>query len=167
MRIDTLDRKILDILLRAATTPKAEISRLLGIAASAVFERIRRLEATGVICRYETRLDPRQLGYGTLAYIAITERKPTEGANTGELLAAVSGVEEVHKIAGQDCFLIKIRARDTEALGLILDHEINPIASVAGTATTIVLRTIKEDVLLGGLASLQDDEAGLETFAAE
>jgi Lrp/AsnC family leucine-responsive transcriptional regulator len=157
MRIDKLDRKIMWILLRAATTPKAEIGRLIGTAASAISERIRRLEESGVIRRFETRLDARQLGYGSLAYISITERKPTAEVNTGQLLAAVSGVEEVHKIAGRDCFLVKIRARDTEALGDILDNEINPIPTVAGTSTTIVLKTIKEDVALGGLTSLQEN----------
>ena len=166
MRIDKNDRIIMEILLRAATTPKAEIGRLIGTAASAISERIRRLEAGGIIRRYETRLDAHKLGYRTLAYISITERKPTGGVDTGALLARVSGVEEVHKIAGQDCFLIKIRARDTEALGEILDSEINPIPTVAGTATTIVLKTIKEDVALGGLASLQENAGDLKTGVA-
>lgn len=62
MRIDKNDRIIMEILLRAATTPKAEIARLIGTAASAISERIRRLEAGGIIRRYETRLDARKLG---------------------------------------------------------------------------------------------------------
>lgn len=153
MKLDTIDRKILEILLHAATTPKAEVARMVGIAASAIFERIRRLEESGIIRRYEARLDARKLGFGTLAYISITERKPTGEVDTGKLLAGVTGVEEVHKIAGRDCFLVKIRARDTEALGEVLDHEINPIPTVAETATTIVLKTIREDVVLGDLAN--------------
>ncbi|MHA1544060.1 MAG: Lrp/AsnC family transcriptional regulator [Alphaproteobacteria bacterium] len=153
MKLDTIDRKILEILLHAATTPKAEVARMVGIAASAIFERIRRLEESGIIRRYEARLDARKLGFGTLAYISITERKPTGDVDTGKLLAGVSGVEEVHKIAGRDCFLVKIRARDTEALGEVLDREINPIPTVAETATTIVLKTIREDVVLGDLAN--------------
>ncbi len=163
MRIDKIDLAIIEILLRAATTPKAKIARLIGTAASAIFERIRRLEAGGIIRRYETRLDARKLGYDTLAFISITERKPTGGVDTGELLAGVNGVEEVYKIAGRDCFLVKIRARDTEALGEILDNEIASIPTVAETATTIVLKTIKEDVALGGLANLQENAGDLET----
>lgn len=166
MRIDKIDLKIMEILLRAATTPKAKIARLIGTAASAIFERIRRLEASGIIRRYETRLDARKLGYDTLAFISITERKPTGGVDTGELLAGVNGVEEVYKIAGRDCFLVKIRARDTEALGEILDNEIASIPTVAETATTIVLKNIKEDVALGGLANLQENAGDLETEVA-
>jgi Lrp/AsnC family leucine-responsive transcriptional regulator len=150
--MDDIDREILKKLRQGATTPKAEIARLIGIAASAISERIRRLEESGIIRRYETRLDARSLGYSTLAYISITERKPTEGLDTGTLLAEVTGVEEVHKIAGQDCFLVKIRARDTEVLGEVLDNEINPIPTIASTATTIVLRTVKEDTVLSGYA---------------
>jgi Lrp/AsnC family leucine-responsive transcriptional regulator len=151
MRFDQKDRKILEILLRTATTPKAEIARAVGIAPTAIAERIKRLEATGVIRGYETRLDPRTLGFGVLAYIFVTERKPTGGVPTGELLAGVVGVEEVHKIAGEDCFLVKVRARDTDALAQTLEREINAIESVAGTRTTIVLRTIKEGMALDGV----------------
>jgi len=154
MNIDESDRKILSILLRAATTPKAEIARAIGFAASVISERIKRLEERKIISSYEARLDARALGYSTLAYVFITERKPTSGVHTGELLASVTGVEEVHKIAGDDCFLVKIRARDTEELGAILDSEINPIETVVGTRTTIVLRTVKEDVVLGGVTLL-------------
>lgn len=154
MTFDEIDRKILEILLHASTTPKAEIARKIGIAGSAIFERIRRLEKCGIIRRYEARLDARKLGFCSLAYISITERKPTGDVDTGKLLAGVTGVEEVHKIAGRDCFLVKIRARDTEALGEILDREINPIPTVAGTATTIVLKTFREDTVLGGMRKL-------------
>ena len=62
MRIDKNNRIIMADLLHAATTPKAEIARLIGTAASAIAERIRPLEASGIIRRYETRLDARKLG---------------------------------------------------------------------------------------------------------
>lgn len=153
---DAIDKKILAILLRHATTSKSEIANRVGIAQSAISERIKKLQDSGLINRYEARLSASELGIGTLAYVFITERKPTGGVNTGELLAKVTGVEEVHKITGDDCFLVKIRATDTEELGLILDNEVNPIETVAGTRTTIVLRTIKEDVSLGGIPMFQD-----------
>jgi Lrp/AsnC family leucine-responsive transcriptional regulator len=115
-----------------------------GLAPSAVGERIRRLKKQGTIQGFETRIDPKSLGYNILAFISITERKPTGRVRTEEVLRGVTGVEEVHKIAGNDCFLMKIRARDTDALNEILEREINPIPSISGTATTIVLKTIKD-----------------------
>lgn len=155
---DELDKAIFSILLRAATTSKSEIARRLDIAQSAVSERVKKLEEAGLIQRYETRLSASGLGVGTLAYVFITERKPTGSANTGDRLACVTGVEEVHKIAGEDCFLVKIRAKDTEELGAILDNEVNPIDTVAGTRTTIVLRTIWEDAPLGGIPRFRKPE---------
>jgi Lrp/AsnC family leucine-responsive transcriptional regulator len=149
---DDLDKQILALLLRNATISKSEIAKRIGIAQSAVSERVKKLQGSGLIEQYETRLSARALGIKTLAYVFITERKPTGGVNTGERLAAVTGVEEVHKITGEDCFLLKIRARDTEELGRILDTEVNPIETVAGTRTTIVLKSFKEDAPLGGTA---------------
>jgi len=157
---DDTDKAILGILLHSANTSKSEIARRLGIAQSAVSERVRKLRESGVIQRFETRLSAKALGAGTLAYVFITERKPTGGVNTGQRLAGVTGVEEVHKIAGEDCFLVKIRAQDTEALNTILDEEINPIETVAGTRTTIVLKTVLEMPPLSGIATFSPAKQG-------
>ncbi len=156
MNLDDKDAEIVRMLLRGAVTPKSEMARRLGVAPSVVSDRVRRLERTGLIRRYETRLDPRQLGYPLLAFVFITEHKPTGGVDLGAELSSVIGVEEVHKIAGDDCFLVKIRARDPEALAQILDGESAAIKTVAATRTTIVLRTVKEDVALGGVEELAE-----------
>jgi Lrp/AsnC family leucine-responsive transcriptional regulator len=154
--MDGIDRKILSILLRDATIARSDVAKAVGIAPSAISERIKKLEKQGVITRYETRLNPARIGYSTLAFVFITERKPNKGADTGGALATVTGVEEVHKIAGDDCYLVKIRTRSTEELARILDAQISAIPTVLGTRTTIVLRTIREDASLGGV-DLEDD----------
>lgn len=151
LTLDATDYVILGRLLRDATCSKANISRAVGIAPSAVFARIDRLRRAGVIRGFETRLDPHRLGFHTLAFIFVTERKPTRGVRTAQRLSKVTGAEEVHRIAGEDCFLVKIRARSTEELGVILDTEVNAIPTVIGTRTTIVLGTAREDVTLGGV----------------
>lgn len=161
IRIDEKDKIILSILLRAAATPKAEIARRLGVAASAVSERIKRLEDAGIIKGYEARLDARALQTPLLAFIFVREAKPNNGFDTAEALARVTGVEEVHKIAGEDCFLVKIRAAGTDALSVVLDFEINAIPTVAGVRTTIVLKTALEQPPLSGtplFSSLERDE---------
>ena len=150
MRIDEKDRKILSILLQAAATSKAEIARRVGLAASAVAERIRRFEETGIVKGYEARLDGRALGMPLLAFVFVRELKPSTGIDTAEALAHVTGVEEVHKIAGEDCFLVKIRVEGTEALGAILDTEIDVIPTVTGVRTTIVLKSVLERPPLSG-----------------
>jgi len=149
-KIDDYDRDILSILLGGAATPKAEIARRVGLAASVVSDRIRRLEDFGIIKGYEARLDGRALSASLLAFIFVRELKPNQNFDTAGALTRVTGVEEVHKIAGEDCFLVKIRANGTDELAVILDMEINPIPTVAGVRTTIVLRTALEGPPLSG-----------------
>lgn len=148
--MDEIDRKILSILLSGADRSKAEIARSVGLAASAVSERIRRLEATGVIQGYEARLDADALGKPLLAFIFVTDAKPSSGVDTGAALSTVTGLEELHKIAGDDCYLLKVRVADTNELNGILEREISRIDSVTRVRTTIVLKRIFEAPPLSG-----------------
>jgi Lrp/AsnC family leucine-responsive transcriptional regulator len=143
-RIDGIDREILSILLLEAATSKADIARKVGLAPSASSERIRRLETSGHIKRYEARLDCRALGKPLLAFVFVTEAKPTHGYDTGRALSQVTGVEELHKIAGDDCYLLKVRAADTDDLNTVIEEQINQIETVTGVRTTIVLKSIAE-----------------------
>lgn len=154
--LDETDRKILSLLQAEDGVTKAEIARRLRLAQSVVSDRVRRMETRGVICGYVPRLDATAMGYAVLAYVFVKERKPTGNIDTGKLLARVPGVEEVHKIAGEDCFLIKIRARNANELAAVLDTRINPIETIEGTRTTIVLRTVREDPPLAGVDLLNN-----------
>ncbi len=69
--IDEIDNQILNILQDDARISNAELARRVGMAASAVLERVRKLEQQGVIARYTARLDPRQLGAGLLAFVFV------------------------------------------------------------------------------------------------
>lgn len=149
-RIDAIDRKILSILRDASNTSKADIARKIGLAASAVSERLRQLEQNGLIVGYEARLNACALGKPLLAFIFVTDVKPTGEFDTGEALARVTGVEELHKIAGEDCYLLKLRAADTDELNAIIEHEISPVQSVTRVRTTIVLKSIAEHPPLAG-----------------
>ncbi|MEM1264068.1 MAG: Lrp/AsnC family transcriptional regulator [Pseudomonadota bacterium] len=148
--IDDIDRQILSILLDNAATSKAEIARRVRLAASVVSDRIRRLQADGVIQRYEVRLDASQLGKPLLAFVFVTDAKPSQGFDTAAALAGVTGLEELHKIAGEDCYLLKIRAAGTDELNAIIETEINPVQSVTRVRTTIVLKSVTEKPRMAG-----------------
>jgi Lrp/AsnC family leucine-responsive transcriptional regulator len=141
--LDDTDRKILRILLADGSKSKAEVARLVGLTPTAVFERLRKLHERGVILGYTVRLDPRALGSKLLAFVAVEETKPVTTGKTGSRLARVSSVEEVHRVAGKDCFLLKVRVADTGDLTKVLD-EIGMIESVGAIETTIVLETFLE-----------------------
>jgi len=140
--IDTIDRQILTIIQRDARISNAEIARQIGLAPSAVLERLRKLEDRRVIQGYSTRIDPRQVGLGLTVFVSV--RTSECGGGVEEALSAIPEVLEVHDVAGEDCYLIKVRTKDTEALGQLLREQIKLIPKVLGTRTTVVLQTFKE-----------------------
>lgn len=142
--IDDVDRQILTILQDDARTATAEIGRRLDMAPSAIFERIKKLEASGVIDGYHARLDAKSLGLGLVAFVFVRSDDLPNEAAAADRLAEIPEVLEVHHIAGEDCFLVKVRTHDTEALGRLLRERIGAIDSVRSTRTTIVLSSVKE-----------------------
>jgi Lrp/AsnC family leucine-responsive transcriptional regulator len=138
--IDDKDREILAILQQNARISNAEIARQVGMAPSAILERIRRLEASGVIQGYETRISPEALGYNLLAFVSVATNDFAGDLRTAERLAEIPEVQEVHHIAGEDCFLVKVRAQDAKSLGRLLREKLGSLR----TRTTIVLETVHE-----------------------
>lgn len=142
--LDDIDRGILRALQANARISNAEIAREVGLAPSAVFERIKKMEARGVIRGYETRVDPDAVDLGLLAFIFVRVEERPGVAHAGEVLAHIPGVQEVHHIAGEDCYLVKVRAKDTRALGRLLHEGFSSVPNVISTRTTIVLHTLFE-----------------------
>lgn len=143
--LDEIDLRILQLLQADARIANAAIARDVGLAPSAVFQRIRKLENEGVVQGYHARLDPGLLDQGLLAFITVQTGEGARAKETAELLASVPEVLEVHRVVGDDCFFMKVRVRDTRALGALLDEKIQTLPPVASTRTTIVLSTAKED----------------------
>lgn len=157
--IDDIDRQILNILQQNARTSNADIARQVGMAPSAVLERIRKLEQRGIIQGYEARIDPGALGLGLLAFVAVRSEEKVGEERTGELLAQFPEVQEAHHIAGEDCYLLKVRVKEAKALGRFLRESLGTVGSVRSTRTTVVLETLRESAQLPlGLASLEDVE---------
>lgn len=156
--IDGTDRQILQLLQTNARIPNAEIARNVGMAPSAVLERVRKLEERGFIRGYRADLDARALGHGLLAYVFVRGDEPPGTSDLGRQLAGIAGVQEVHHVAGEDCFLVKVRAADTGALGGLLRDRIGALPAVRSTRSTIVLETLKES----GRLDLSEDGAAVE-----
>jgi Lrp/AsnC family leucine-responsive transcriptional regulator len=145
---DDKDAEILAILQENARVSNAEIARRVALAPSAVLERIRKLEARGTLRGYHGRLDPRALGCGLLAFVFVRADERVGEPRTGQALAEIPEVQEVHHIAGEDCYLAKVRAASPEHLGRLLRERFGAIETVRSTRSTIVLETIKEDLTL-------------------
>lgn len=156
--MDHVDRTILAQLQDNARTSNADLARLLDMAPSAIHARIRKLEDSGVIRGYEARVDPSALDLGLLAFVSVGVSEFGE-MNSGKRLAAIPEVMEVHHVAGDDCWLIKVRTPNTESLGRLLNHTIGTIENVTSTRTTIVLDSVKESATMPVPGRSGDTEA--------
>jgi Lrp/AsnC family leucine-responsive transcriptional regulator len=140
--IDAIDKAILNILQQDGRVSNADIARQINLAPSAVLERIRKLEERKVIRGYSADIDPKVLEFGLTAIIAVRTSECGEGV--GEELSAIPEVQEVHEVAGDDCFYIKVVTRDTESLGRLLREKVKSVTNVVNTRTTVVLKTFKQ-----------------------
>jgi Lrp/AsnC family transcriptional regulator, leucine-responsive regulatory protein len=142
--LDDTDLQILELLQANARETQVEISRAVGLAPSAVLERIRKLEARGTLRGYAAQIDPKALGLGLLAFVAVRSEEASSENRIAQALAELPEVLEAHHVAGDDCYLIKVRAHDAEHLGHLLRTRISRVPGVRSTRTTIVLETVKE-----------------------
>jgi Lrp/AsnC family transcriptional regulator, leucine-responsive regulatory protein len=157
--IDGIDRQILALLQDNARMTQTEIAKAVGLAPSAVLERMRKLEARGVIAGYVALVDPQVVDQRMLAFVAV--RTNTVGEAEREVarrLAGIPEVLEVHYVAGEDCLLLKMRARDAEHVGILLRNHVSAVPGVVSTRTTIVLGSMKETPRLPIAVNIGDEE---------
>lgn len=141
--IDERDRQILTIIQDNGRISNAEIARQVGMAPSAVLERVRKLERSGVVEGYEAVINPKAAGKPLTAFTQVHCEEGVGSTDTGQLLAELPEVLEVHYTAGADNYLVKLRVDDTEALHRSLTR-FGTIPGVRDTRTVIVLTTVKE-----------------------
>lgn len=138
MSLDPIDLTLIDAIQHNASRRLEDLGRLVHLAPSSVHDRLRKLERDGVIKRWTVDLDAAALGLGVLAYIGVRSSR-TCAALLAEL-AAFPEIEEVHSVAGELCFLLKVRVADTNALlGLI--ERLRGVQGIEQTQTTVVLKT--------------------------
>lgn len=142
--IDDIDATILDLLQENARISQADVARVVGLAPSAVLERIRKLESRGTIRGYTALVDPHALDQSMLAFVAVRSEASPGDDSVADALSKCPEVLELHHVAGEDCYLLKVRARDAEHVGQLLRHRFGRIPGVKSTRTTIVLETVKE-----------------------
>lgn len=140
---DEIDLQILRLLRQDGRMSHAAIAKAVRLSGPAVHERVRKLEQNGVIAGYCAVLDPDLLDRPHVAFVLVTLSEGNEFASDDPIVARICDepdVLEFHRIAGEDCYLIKIRTSTNKAMERLL-RRIRSIRGVARTRTTIVLST--------------------------
>jgi Lrp/AsnC family leucine-responsive transcriptional regulator len=141
--IDDTDRRILELLQRDGRMTHAAIAAEVGLTAPSVLERVRKLEQRGVIQGYTVKVNPAALDKPLTAFIRLTVAFDERHDGGVEAIRQDPDVLDFHSVAGEDCFIIKTRAKDPEELQALVDR-VRSRVTVLRSVTMIALRTLKE-----------------------
>lgn len=139
LTLDGIDKKILRFLMEDARKPILEIARHIGISGAAIHQRLRKLEASGIIKGSKFIVDPKVVGYNTMAYVGIFLEKAMSNPKAIKALKDIPEVLECHYTTGNWSILIKVLCRDNSHLMDLLNKRIQQIEGVSRTETFISL----------------------------
>jgi Lrp/AsnC family transcriptional regulator for asnA, asnC and gidA len=139
LNIDGIDKKILRFLMEDARRPILEIARNIGISGAAIHQRLRKLEKSGLIAGSKFIINPKKLGYTTMAYVGIFLDKAMSNPKAVKELETIPEVLECHYTTGNWSILVKVLCRDNEHLMHVLNKKIQQIEGVSRTETFISL----------------------------
>ena len=144
---DRFDRAILTTLAAEGRISITELARRIGLSKSPTQARLRRLEELGVIRGYRAILDPIRLGLDHVAFVEVRmfDTRESSLAAFNEAVAAVPEIEQVHLIAGNFVYLLKVRTADMRSYRRVLAEKISTLPHVSTTSTYVAMQAVKED----------------------
>ncbi len=138
-KIDNLDKKILEIIMRNARIPSKDVALECGVSRAAIHQRIQRMIDMEVITGSGYHVNPKVLGYATCTYIGVKLERGSMYRNVVPELEKIQEVVECHFTTGPYTMLIKLYARDNQHLMELLNDKIQHIPGVTATETLISL----------------------------
>ena len=138
--LDRTDLRLLEALQRNARSTYAELGVLVNLKPPAVHDRVKRLEARGFVMRYAAQVDARRVGYELAAFVGTYCAADLDYDAFTAAVQAFPEVLEVHSVAGDETFMLKVVTRSTAHLDEFLT-KLKRVPGVARTRTTVVLST--------------------------
>ncbi len=157
--LDAADRRLVEALSRDGRRSAARLAQELGISRQAVAQRIRELERRGVFRGFRADVDPVALGLAVRADIRLTLNPASMAKGQKELirrLGADPRVRSVHRVSGEDCFVVQVLARRIEDVTAILAG-LQATRAIASSRTSFVLETLVEKGSLGPAEGLVEE----------
>jgi Lrp/AsnC family leucine-responsive transcriptional regulator len=143
--MDAIDRKILKVLQADARASLQQVGQAVGLSASPCWERIRKMEAAGVIEGYTVRLNAQALGLNDTVLVQLTLDSHTDNTleKFGEVLATIPEVLEAYLVSGEYDYLLRVAVKDTRDYERLLREKLYKIKGIRHSKSSFVLRTLK------------------------
>lgn len=145
MKLDQTDFKLLALLQKSSKRTNKELGAKLDLSVTAVFERIRKLERSGVISRYMAIVDTRKVERSFMAFCQIKLVQHTK-ANVSRFEKQVAELEEVlecYNVSGEYDYLLKVLVKDMEAYREFMLHKLTTLDHIGSTQSTFVISEVK------------------------
>lgn len=146
--MDAMDLKILNALKENSRTATSEISKKVNLSIPAVAERIRKMEAAGIIAAYTIKMNRNKTEAKLLAFIFITLDRTEQIEEFKNTALRLDSVLEIHHVAGEYDYLLKVLVADTESLEDFISNKLKKMQGVLRSNTIIVLSSLKENINL-------------------
>lgn len=139
LKIDGIDKVLLNGLMNDARMSINQLAKQVGISGAAVHQRLKKLEKSGLISGSQIIINPKKIGYSTLAFVGIYLDKAMNNPAAVAQLKKIDEVIECHYTTGNWSILVKIICRDNEHLMGLLNNQIQKITGISRTETFISL----------------------------
>lgn len=148
--MDTTDKKILTILQQDGRITNSRLAQEIGLSPPAVLERVRRLEAGGIINRYVAILDRTKAGYGvqTIVMVCLSHHQISNLEEVKKRLTEMEEVLECYQLTGEVDFLLKVAVPDMSCYTAFVNNKLSGIPGIQNVKTSFVLDTLKHDTSL-------------------
>jgi len=148
--MDRTDRRILNILQQNGRITNSRLAAEIGISPPAMLERVKRLEASGMIRQYAALVDREKVGFGLLAIIIISVslNQITSLKEVKSKLLALEEMQECFQLTGDVDFLLKVAVRDMPSYTRFINEKLTAIPGIQNIRTSFVLETVKSTTML-------------------
>lgn len=145
MSLDQTDIRILEILQENGRITNAKLAEMIGISPPSMLERVRKLEAAGIIDKYVAIINRKKIGYGLMAIIivSLSLHQVSSLKKVVEKLAGLEEVQECYQLTGDVDFLLKVATKDMDSYTDFVNNKLSGIPGIQNIKTSFVLDTIK------------------------
>jgi Lrp/AsnC family leucine-responsive transcriptional regulator len=150
LKLDKIDRKILEILQSDGRITNAQLSKEIGLSPAPTLERVKKLEQAGIISSYHAKLDPDKISLGVSTFVQVSLRGHNK-ENIDEFVKSINKIEEIiecHHITGSGDFILKIMAKDISSYQKLMLEKVSDIKVVDSMQSMVILSTFKDSKVL-------------------